>query len=386
MTYQELSAVRKTLRVDWYRCQTPPGLLRELSRRSDAQGWLQAGGHAALFALTACLSFYFFLQELWLAFLLALFCHGTITAFFRGNSTHELGHGTVFKTKWLNKVFLYLFSLIGWWDPFDYASSHTYHHRYTLHPEGDREVLLPVEPSLASTFMLQLFTVNLLTQPGRIFGKGGFISTVILTVMAAFGRDPAAEKAPANEWIRALHRDQPLEHRNAMVWSRILLLFHGAILVIAIITGLWVLPLILTTAAFTANWLQYFVNLPQHCGLRDDTPDFRKSVRSMKLNPFFSFLYWRMEWHIEHHMFAGVPCYNLGKLHEAVARDMPAPRTLIGAWKEMREVWRRQKIDPDYQFDTPLPATATQAREDLPDARLEGSIGELAPAGLRESL
>ena len=59
------------------------------------------------------------------------------------------------------QFFLYLFSLIGWWDHFDYASSHTYHHRYTLHPDGDREVLLPIEPSLASTFMLQMFTINL---------------------------------------------------------------------------------------------------------------------------------------------------------------------------------------------------------------------------------
>ena len=384
MTYRELSDVRKSLRVDWYRCPTRPGLLRELSRRSDAQAWILAGGQVARIVITGSLVFYFWSQELWLAFLIALFFHGTVTSFCRGNSTHELGHGTVFKTKWLNKAFLYLFSLIGWWDPFDYASSHTYHHRYTLHPEGDREVLMPVEPSLASTFMLQLFTVNLLTQPGRVFGKGGLISAVILTAMAAVGRDPEAEKAPANEWVRALHRDQPEEHRNAIVWSRILLLFHGSVLVIAIATGLWVLPLILTTAAFSANWLQYFVNLPQHCGLRDDTPDFRKSTRSIKLNPFFSLLYWHMGWHIEHHMFAGVPCYNLAKLHKAVAHDMPEPRTLIGAWKEMREVWRRQKIDPDYQYDTPLPATAMSAREDTPDQQLEGSIGELAPAGLQE--
>ena len=63
---------------------------------------------------------------------------------------------------------------------------------------------------------------------------------------------------------------------------------------------------------------------------------------------------------------------------------MPEPRTLIGAWKEMRDVWKRQKADPDYQFDTPLPATAKSAREDAPD-QLESSIGELAPAGLQES-
>ena len=379
MTYPELSEVRKTLRVDWYRCPTRPGLLRELSRRSDAQGWFQAGGHLALFIFTGSLVFYFWSQELWLAFLLALFCHGTVTSFFRGVAPHELGHGTVFKTKWLNRFFMYLFSLIGWWDHFDYASSHTYHHRYTLHPEGDREVLLPIEPTLASTFMLQLFTINLLTFPGRSIGRGGLISRLIVTVMAAVGINP-----PDNEWTSALHLDQPEEHHYSILWSRTLLLFHGSVLVIGIISGLWVLPLIISVSVFIGNWLAYFVGMPQHCGLRDHTSDFRKNTRSMKLNPLFDFLYWRMGWHIEHHMFAGIPCYNLEKLHKEVAHDMPAPRTLIGAWKEMRETWRRQKSDPDYQYDTPLPPTAKHARTEAPDEGLEGSIGELAPAGLQE--
>ena len=380
MAYQELSEVRKTLRVDWYRCKTRPGLLRELSRRSDAQGWFQAGGHLALFILTGSLVFYFWSHGLWLAMLVALFCHGTVTTFFRGVAPHELGHGTVFKTKWLNKFFMYLFSLIGWWDHFDYASSHTYHHRYTLHPEGDREVLLPIEPSLASTFVLQLFTVNIMAHPRRIVSGGGLISTVILTVMGAFGHEPQS----SSEWIRALHLDQPEEHRNSNLWSRALLLFHGSVLLIAIFSGLWVLPLIFSTSAFTGNWLGYFVGLPQHCGLRDHTSDFRKNTRSMKLNPLFDFLYWRMGWHIEHHMFAGVPCYNLERLYKEVAHDMPEPRTLIGAWKEMRETWRRQKIDPDYQYDTPLPPTAKKVRDDAPEKQLETSIGSLAPAGLQE--
>ena len=84
---------------------------------------------------------------------------------FSWDSPHELGHGTVFKNKWLNKLFLYLFSLLSWWNPFDYASSHTYHHRYTLHPEGDRENLLPLHPKVGKTFLLQLFTINLFTLP-----------------------------------------------------------------------------------------------------------------------------------------------------------------------------------------------------------------------------
>ena len=169
-----------------------------------------------------------------------------------------------------------------------------------------------------------------------------------------------------------------------MRWSRILILFHGTVLLIAIVTGLWVLPLIFSASVFIANWIRYFVALPQHCGLQDNVDDFRKSVRSMRLNPLFSFLYWRMEWHTEHHMYAGVPCYNLGKLYEEIADDMPEPRTLIGAWREMRMVWRKQKEDPDYQFDTPLPPTARSVRSDAPqEIELESSIGDLAPEGLR---
>ncbi|MGI9509749.1 MAG: fatty acid desaturase, partial [Geminicoccaceae bacterium] len=271
--------------------------------------------------------------------------------------------------------------LMSWWDPFDYASSHTYHHRYTLHPEGDRENLLPLHPATGKTFLLQLFTVNLLTERGRTFGKGGLISTVFVTIMGAFGVVGSDEK-PINEWLKALHADQPKQYRKSIWWSRALLLFHGSVLVIAIITGLWVLPLIFTFFPFIANWLAYSVGLTQHCGLRDNTSDFRKCVRSMTLNPLVEFLYWRMNWHIEHHMYAGVPCYNLKKLHHEVAQDMPAPRTLRGAWQEMLETWRRQQSEPGYQFDTPLPPTAGSNR-DGPSGTLESSIGDLAPEGLR---
>ena len=51
-SYPPLADVRKSLRVDWYRCPIEPAKLRELSKRSDLQGWFQAGGHLALYALT----------------------------------------------------------------------------------------------------------------------------------------------------------------------------------------------------------------------------------------------------------------------------------------------------------------------------------------------
>lgn len=380
MQYQPLSEVRETLNVQWYRSKLPPARFRELSRRSNRQGWKQAGGHFGLFCLTGAAVYLTWVQGLWIAFLVALFAHGTIATFFRGVSTHELGHGTVFETKPLNKLFLYLFSLISWWNPFDYAASHTYHHRYTLHPEADRENLLPLNPNVGRTFLLQLFTINLLTQPGRTFGKGGLLSTIWVTMLDAVGKVGSTD-IPANEWLQALHEDQPNQHRRSMLWSRVQLEFHGAVLVVAILTGHWVLPLIITTPSYIGNWLSYFVALPQHCGLMEHTTDFRKSTRSMRLPRFVEFLYWHMNWHTEHHMYAGIPCYNLRALATEISDDMPEPRSLRGAWREMLDTWERQKSEPDYAFDTPLPATARTERRRKAEVE-EASIGDLAPEGL----
>ena len=381
MSYQPLAEVREALKVDWYRCPIEGARLRELSRRSDLRGWFQAGGHLALFALTGSLAYLFWAQQIWLGFALALFAHGTTGSFFMV-ATHELGHGTVFRTRKLNKFFLYVFSLLSWWDHFDYASSHTYHHRYTLYPKADRENLLPLDPTIGPALLLQLFTVNLFGRPGRNFGKGGLIWTIRVTWLGALGK-VGPEDAPISEWLKALHVDQPAQHRKSIAWSRILLFFHCTLFVVSIATGLWVLPLILTFFPFIGNWGVYFVGgLPQHGGLRENVADFRKNTRSMTLNPLAEFIYWSMNWHIEHHMYAGVPCYNLKKLAREIADDMPEPRTLLGTWREMRETWRRQQSDPDYQFDTPLPSGSKSIRDDPPEAA-ESSIGELAPDGLR---
>jgi fatty acid desaturase len=166
-----------------------------------------------------------------------------------------------------------------------------------------------------------------------------------------------------------------------MWWSRTQLAFHGAVLVVATLTGLWVLPLIVTIPSYVGNWLSYFVALPQHCGLMEHTNDFRKSTRSMRLPRFVEFLYWHMNWHTEHHMYAGIPCYNLRALAAEIKDDMPEPRSLRGAWREMLDTWERQKSEPDYALDTPLPATARTERRRKAEVE-ETSIGDLAPEGL----
>ena len=178
---------------------------------------------------------------MWLGFAVALFVHGSFGTFVAGAAVHELGHGTVFRSRWLNQLFLYLFSLLAWWNPFDYGLSHTYHHRYTLHPEGDREVLLPLPRASGFIFLIQLFTITLYGHPERIFGRGGFVTAVVTIVKAALDI-PDRTDTPAREWLRALHQDQFAEQRKSVWWSPLILLFQGAVVVVAIVSGLWVLP------------------------------------------------------------------------------------------------------------------------------------------------
>jgi hypothetical protein len=75
-----------------------------------------------------------------------------------------------------------------------------------------------------------------------------------------------------------------------------------------------------------------------------------------------------------------VPCYHLRELSRTIAGDLPAPRTLVGAWREMRATWKRQQTEPDYQYDTPVPTPGVvkggRARD---DDNLGASIGDLAP-------
>ena len=60
-----LNEVTRIKRVRWYRSPIEPQALRRLMQRSDLQGWLQAGGNLALFAATATLTWYLFLQQAW---------------------------------------------------------------------------------------------------------------------------------------------------------------------------------------------------------------------------------------------------------------------------------------------------------------------------------
>ena len=88
--------------------------------------------------------------------------------------------------------------------------------------------------------------------------------------------------------------------------------------------------------------------MTQHCGLQGNVSDFRKCVWPIKISPFVSFLYWRMDSHTEPHVCRCSLLYVKKLSQAALAGDMPEPRTLIGAWKEMLEIRREQIKNPNY--------------------------------------
>ena len=367
-----MSEIRKELRIKWYRCPIDPTVLRELSKPSDLQGFKMALGHLGLWLLTGLLSFYFAIEQLWLGFLLMIFLHGTVGTFFSAPH-HELCHGTVFKTKRLNEIFLRIFSTLGLQNFHIYKMSHSYHHRFTLHRIADKEVVLPKTPSLKFLYLLQLFTFNI---------TGGFESRGLFPTMRGLFRVAADRmEKPYNEWGTELYAEFPEERLKAVHWARYLIAVHLSFAVFAVLIGYPILILIVSLHPFMGNWLRYFVGAPMHCGLRSDVSDFRKCVRTITLDPISEFLYWHMNWHLEHHMFAAVPCYNLKKLYEAVAEDMPKPRTLISSWQEMLEVVKQQEADPAFEFDTPVPPQRTR-KEKEQQLELEASIGDLAPTAI----
>ncbi len=328
-------------KINWYRTPIDRDVLAALNQRSDVRGFAQTLGHLGIIALTGATAWYAAMNWPALAVLALLFLHGTVYAFLL-NGFHELCHSSVFKTRWLNTFFLYVFSFLGGYNPVMFWASHQEHHKYTLHPPDDLEVVLPVEITLSS--FLKYSFIN----------PWGFIERVKGLIRLSRGR-------LEGEWEHVLFpASEPDKRRRLFTWARIILFGHLFIAVVSIALGLWMIPVLITLAPFYGGLLLFLCNNTQHVGLQDNAPDFRLCTRTIMLNPVVRFLYWHMNYHIEHHMYAAVPCYHLGKLHEAIKHDLPpSPRGLLAAWQQIIAILRKQKTDPAYQYVPVLPARAT---------------------------
>lgn len=327
--------------VSWYRTPLDPKALKQLHERSDLLGWLQTLGYLGVVASTGTAAF-LAAGRLPLALVIPLvFLHGMACSFMI-NGVHELGHGTVFRTKFLNALFVRILSFLGWMNFEMFQASHARHHRYTLHPPDDLEVVLPMR------LMVKHFFKTAFANPLWCF------HTVKDTIRVARGK-------LRGDWELTLFPEsEPEKRRPTVNWARTLLIGHGLIVIVSIYFKLWMLPVLTTLAPFYGGWLFFLCNNTQHIGLQDNVPDFRLCCRTFTLNPVVEFLYWHMNYHTEHHMYAAVPCYRLGRLHQLIKHDLPpCPDGIVATWTEIAAIQKRQDEDPSYQHAAMLPNCPT---------------------------
>jgi fatty acid desaturase/rubredoxin len=355
------SKFENDLLVNWYRTPVDPGMLQELNLRSDAKGLVQAGGHLGLMVLTGTLAVYVQQQLTWLLLVPALFLHGTICAFM-SNAGHELVHGTVFRRPWLNSIFLKLFGFLRWF-PYDYYwASHTEHHKYTLYPPQDREVVLPTR------FTLSGFLSSGFVDPAR------FIEMLKTNLRHGRGR-------LEGEWEAYLLESDPVRY-SVFRWARILLAGHAAIAAVSIYYGYWIIPVVVSLTPCYGGWLFLLCNDTQHAGLQDKVADFRLNCRTMYLNPVVEFLYWHMNFHTEHHMYAAVPCYNLRRLSDAIKHDLPPlPNGLVETWRQIIAIQQRQRVEPEFSYNPNVPGVNKPKKQESMAAAQPLQQPDGTPAG-----
>jgi len=334
--------------INWYRSPIDRGLLKTLTERKDWRGLVQSGSILLIYGVTVYFSYYFFARRLWIPMIAAGYVHCMFHGFVGMEATvHELSHGTPFKTKWVNDFFYHLFCFLTWNNGIHFRASHMKHHQLTVHRGLDKEVVL--EPmnftwlDYASwfTFDFKKFKMYMFPFISHFFGKAD---------VDFFSWDPLF---PADD-----------RHRKQMCnYARFVVVGHLILLGIFIYFQLWILIAVVTFGYFIATFPTRFCVLQQHLGMCPNVPDWRLSTHTVIFGPLVGYLYWHMNYHIEHHMYAAVPFFNLEKLHEAVSSDMPEPpRGFLRGLRRVFAIQKTQRHNPEYCFRPVFPATAAPPR------------------------
>ena len=331
-------------RIQFYRSPVDRTLLRSLTKRSDFRGLLQVITLLTIYALTTGAALYFFLQGQWIAMVIAAYVHSLYSSFLGMEATvHELSHKTPFRTRWLNEFFYGLFCLLTWNNPVHFRESHRRHHQYTMHVGKDKEVVMEPAP-FGPVNYLQWFTFDWLW----------FKTIMGANLRFVFCRDMPDIFA----WDPLFNTDDP-RRAGMFLWARLQMLVHLALIAWFAWSGLYILIFTVSFSYFFASAAGRSTGISQHIGMQSNIPDWRMSCHTFLYGPLMSFLYWNMNYHIEHHAYAAVPFYNLRKLHQAVLEDCPPP--VRGYWKGLGRILgilKRQRTEPDYWFIPELPEGA----------------------------
>jgi fatty acid desaturase len=333
---ENAAAVSKGLaNAQWYRCAIPRKQLKALMQRRDGPAirdmllWLVlfigfAAGASWFWGTIWCVPFFI--------------CYGVLYGSSTDSRWHECGHGTAFKSFWLNNLVYQVACFMIMREPEIWRWSHTRHHTDTIIVGRDPEIVAMRPPALVK---LAFYFFGWPTAP-LVFKK---------LAIHASGRLLPDEQTfvPESEWPKVI--------RTARIWLAI----HAAVVVSAIALHSWLPVMLVGPLPFMyGTWLSVYFGLTQHLGLAEDVLDHRLCARTVYMNPIFRFVYWNMNYHVEHHMFPMVPYHALPALHQIVKNDTPAPcASTIEAYREIIPALIRQQREPGYTVRRPLPSSAT---------------------------
>ncbi len=356
-----LAVERGLAEADWYQCPVDRKILRKYLERKNGPAIRDTLIWFALLGFTAWGTLALW-GSAWVIFPYALYAVLYATA--SDSRWHECSHGTAFKSDWMNNTLYEIACFMVMRESVVWRWSHTRHHSDTIIVGRDPEIQVSRPPDIP-THILSIFAIP------------GYKSYFPMLVRHARGKISAEEKTFIPEMVFSKIV------RNA----RILLGIYVFIIVAALMFKSWVPIFLFVLPHFFGTWLMILHNTTQHAGLAENVLDHRLNCRTVYMNPFSRFIYWNMNYHVEHHMFPLVPYHALPKMHELIKDDCPPPYTSIAdAWREILPAILRQVKEPAYHVKRKLPDPKPAMEEDQPanqpQADKEGWIEICAAADL----
>lgn len=331
--------------AQWYHSDVPRREMKELMQRSDGPAIRDTvilfAAMAAFAALGIALWPSYWAIPFWLAY-------GVLYGSAMDSRWHECGHGTAFKTPWMNTAVYEIASFCMMRNSATWRWSHARHHTDTVIVGRDPEIAVMRPPVFFKVL-------------ANFVGLFDAASGLTRMVYNALGRVHPEEAVyiPAQEQYKVIRV------------ARISVAIYGLTIGLAMWTGS-ILPLmVIGLPRLYGAWHHVMTGLLQHGGLADNVTDHRLNSRTVYMNRVSRFIYWNMNYHVEHHMFPMVPYHALPALHAKIKHDLPAPNLSIAqGFAEMWPALRRQLANEDYFIQRALPPTAQPYRTDFHAAAL----------------
>jgi fatty acid desaturase len=323
--------------AEWYASPIPRKRMKELMRRSDQPALRDTAIWLGAMGLFGGLGVWFWGSWVAVPFFL---CYGVLYGSATDSRWHECGHGTAFKTRWMNDAVYHIASFMIMREPTVWRWSHARHHTDTLIVGRDPEIVAMRPPRLARIIANFFGLVDVPVAFHHMFLHAG-------------GRLTEDETTFIPE----------MERRKVFRIARIWLVIYAATAAACFAMGSILPAMLIGLPRLYGAWHHVLTGLTQHAGLAEDTLDHRLNSRTVHMNPLSRFVYWNMNYHVEHHMFPMVPYHALPRLHEEMKADCPP--AYDGLWQAYREIVPavlRQLKDPTHFVRRRLPQGATPAR------------------------